>query len=471
MIRIILTINYLTLKNLKSNRMRNIYLFITLIYSISFAQENNLELLYQWSDETISGDNWVGNIYNEVWGFTQNGHEFAVIGSTEGMHIIDVTDPVNSYLVVSIEGGSTSPSVVHRDFHTYNGYLYAVADEENESTLQIVDLNNLPNSVEVIYDSNDIITRSHNIFIDEENEIMYTCGGKINGQSNYLSLISLEDPTNPIFITNYNTHGYVHDIYVKNNIGYLNCGSNGFHIVDFSDSSNPQTMGSLTDYPFKGYNHSGWLTEDGNTYVLADENHGYRMKVCDVSNPSDIEIYTNLLLSDVGEENDESIAHNLIIKNNLLYVSHYHDGLWIWDISNPDNPTYVASYDTYPEDGHSSYRGAWGVYPLLPSGNILVSDMQSGLFVFAPPTENNTKISERVHSILYPNPFSNIINIETSSNTTKTVEIYNIKGKQVFNKTSNEKRISITLESYKTGIYFLKIHDTFNSSEHKIVKY
>ena len=151
--------------------MKKYYLLATSIFIqlLSFGQENNLELLYQWTDdgtvlnvEPDPGDNWVG-IYNEVWGFVQNGHEFAVIGSTQGTHIFDVTDPVNSYLVASINGASTSPSVVHRDFHTYNGYLYAVADEMNSNTLQIIDIGDLPNSTSVVYDTNDMITR-HIIF-------------------------------------------------------------------------------------------------------------------------------------------------------------------------------------------------------------------------------------------------------------------------------------------------------------------
>ena len=255
-----------------------------------------------------------------VWGFVQNGHEFAVIGSTQGTHIFDVTDPVNSYLVASINGASTSPSIVHRDFHTYNGHLYAVADEMNSSTLQIIDISNLPNSYNVVYDSNDIITRSHNIFIDEANGILYTCGGKVTGvgtppyYTNFLSLLSLENPAEPVFLTEFNSCGYVHDIYVVDNIGYLNCAENGFYIVDFSNYNNPQILGSLTNYEYQGYNHSGWLSEDGNTYVFADENHGYRMKVCDVSNPSEIDVQSTLL-SDVDIN---SIPHNIIIKDDLL---------------------------------------------------------------------------------------------------------------------------------------------------------
>lgn len=447
---------------------KSYFLFIfSFIFFNSFGQQNNLELLYQWSDETgISGDNWVGNIYNEIWGFVQNDHEFAVIGTTQGTHIFDVTEPVNSYLVASIDGGSTSPDVVHRDFDDYNGYLYAVADEMNSSTLQIMDLSNLPNSINVVYDSNDIITRAHNIFIDKDAGLMYVCGGKVYGNNNYLCIISLENPENPTFITNFNTHGYVHDIYVENNIGYLNCGNNGLHIVDFSDLNNPETLGSLTDYPYQGYNHSGWLTEDGNTYVFADENHGYKMKICDISNPSEINI-TTTLLSDVYEN---SIPHNLIIKNNLLYVSHYYDGLWIWDISNPEDPTYVASYDTYPGNNGTSYKGAWGVYPLLPSGIILVSDMQSGLFIFE-LEESSSNIREEMRGNIFPNPFDHHINIKSVSSNQKTINIYDVFGKKIISKQTTEKDIRLTLSELSKGIYIVQMHSETETFEKRIIKY
>ena len=85
---------------MKKNYLFTICLFMSFLI---FGQTNNLELLYQWVDdgtvltaEEDPGDNWVGNIYNEVWGFVQNDHEFAVIGTTQGTHIFDVTDPINS---------------------------------------------------------------------------------------------------------------------------------------------------------------------------------------------------------------------------------------------------------------------------------------------------------------------------------------------------------------------------------------
>ena len=78
--------------------MKKIYfILITLICSITYVNaQDGLELLFQWSDESISDDNWVGCKYNEVWGIAQNGHEFAIIGSTQGTHIFDITNPENS---------------------------------------------------------------------------------------------------------------------------------------------------------------------------------------------------------------------------------------------------------------------------------------------------------------------------------------------------------------------------------------
>jgi hypothetical protein len=52
----------------------------------------------------------------------------------------------------------------------------------------------------------------------------------------------------------------------------------------------------------------------------------------------------------------------------------------ITDVSRPQNPIEVGKYDTYPGAG-SGQNGCWGVYPYLPSGNLVVSDIQNGLYV------------------------------------------------------------------------------------------
>ena len=445
--------------------MKKIYIAgIIFLQTFLLNAQSSLDVLFTWSDESISDENWVGNTYNEIWGVAQNGHEFAIIGSTQGTHIFDITNPEDGFLAAYIQGADDSPAIVHRDFHDYEGYLYAVADE-GESTLQIIDISQLPNSFNVVYDSDEYIKRAHNIFIDTQNAIMYVCGGRVLNEWNELAFFSLEEPQNPVFLGKYDDVGYIHDIYVENNIGYLNAGDNGLFIVDFSNLENPTILGSLTDYPDKGYNHSGWLNNSGSTYIFADENHGYEMKICDVTNPNEIIINTTFL----SGVDSNSMAHNLIIKDNYVYVSHYHDGLWVWDISNPSNPVVVGSFDTYLPEDHDSYRGAWGVYPLLPSGNILVSDMQSGLFVLSPIENNNSDISENTNdNFIFPNPFTNQFKIQKNNANPIDLKIYDLNGKLLFSeKILDNNTVQPNLTK---GIYFLEIKSKEKLITEKIVR-
>ncbi len=47
--------------------------------------------------------------------------------------------------------------------------------------------------------------------------------------------------------------------------------------------------------------------------------------------------------------------------------------------------TQVAHFDIYPSSNSNSYNGAWSSYPYLPSGNIIVSGIEQGLFVLQSP--------------------------------------------------------------------------------------
>lgn len=73
-------------------------------------------------------------------------------------------------------------------------------------------------------------------------------------------------------------------------------------------------------------------------------------------------------------------------QDNFLYISYYSKGLRILDVLDPENPIEVAYYDTpgqITDETDPTHAGSWGVYPYLPSGNILLSD-RDGLRVFQP---------------------------------------------------------------------------------------
>ena len=322
---------------------------------------DNIYLLFNWSDSTLP-INSLGGSYTDVYGVAINGREYAVIGSTMGTHIIDVTIPTQCLEVAFVPGTFQGSGVTHRDFFSMDNYLYGVCDQ-GSSTLQIIDLTNLPNSVSLVYNSDSLISTSHNMFIDTINKKLYSTNGTV---------LDISNPIYPAFL--FNMGFSCHDLYVENDTGYFNCTSNGLKVYEMTTNT-PQYLGGLTSYPDQGTNHSGW--KEDNTYVFADENHGLSLKVIDVSDLSNLSV-TALFNSGVDAN---SIAHNLIIRDDFVYVSYYHDGLQIFDISDPYNPIKAGYYDTYLPNNHNGYAGNWGVDPQLPSGIILVSDVQSGLFV------------------------------------------------------------------------------------------
>ncbi len=356
--------------------MRKIFFFFAVTFILVDIQaQQKATLLFNWQDTNLVGSWTYNNTYNECWGVVVNEREIAIIGSTAGTHFFDVTDPENSLQVAFVEGAYTGGGVIHRDYHDFDGYLYIVCDEGSSSTLQIVDITSLPSSVNKVYDSNVLFTTSHNIYIDTSTAKLYACSS-----NSAMDVYSLNTPTNPSLIYSYNA-SQVHDAFVRNDSAYLNCGNAGFKIYDFSNvnqmGDQPTLLGALTSYPDAGYNHSGWLSKDGTIYAMQDENHGYDVKILDVSDFNNISVLSTFN----SGVHPQSMAHNGIIKEDLLYLPYYHDGLRVFDISDPSNPTQISYYETYLCGDHSSYKGAWGVYPYFPSGNIIVSDMQSGLFL------------------------------------------------------------------------------------------
>ena len=189
-------------------------LAIAFILNNTQAQQT-ATLLYNWQDTTLVGSWAYNNTYNECWGLVVNDREFAIIGSTAGTHFFDVTDPINSSEVAFVPGGYTGGGVIHRDYHDFSGYLYIVCDEGSSSTLQIIDITNLPNSVSTIYDSDILFSRAHNIFIDTATAKLYACAS-----NNAMNIYSLIDPTSPVLLMNYNDVGHVHDAYVRNDTAH-----------------------------------------------------------------------------------------------------------------------------------------------------------------------------------------------------------------------------------------------------------
>lgn len=342
------------------------------------AQQIEATVLANWDDESITPA-FFDNPYHDVWGAVVDDVEYGIISSTDGFHFFNLSgDGSNMEPVAFVEGTAQGSNISHRDFKVYQNYLYAVADE-GPSALQVFDMSVLPDNPTMVYESNQFVTRCHNMYIDQDNARLYLVGG--NGFN--LRVLSLEDPENPILLASFPNAQlnipYIHDLYVRDNIGYLNAAFDGLMVVDFNDPSNATVLGTMTNYIQQGYNHSGWLSDDGNYYYMCDETHGTDIKIVDVSDFTDISVVSTMNAASTQNQ----IVHNVYLQGNLLYASYYYDGLQVFDVSNPNYPRRVAYYDTSVVPNTSYFAGAWGVF-VLPSGKSLISDMQNGFYVFEP---------------------------------------------------------------------------------------
>lgn len=339
----------------------------------------NMSLLGNWMVDTLPTRS--GITYNDVWGYTDcNGREYAIIGSIQRVHFIDVTDPENPSEIASFEGGGGN---VWRDFKVYRDRAYAVSDNADEG-MMIFDLSALPDTIIKTNQTIEFFVDAHNIFIDELHGRLHVSG---TDEQDYIIFDLTNDPDNPVLLGRgvLPGGGYHHDAYIRDNIGYLSQEFRGYFIWDFSDPTAPEFLASV---PTGGYNHSSWVTEDGQYAIYAEEvPSGRPLGVVDLTNldNNDISIVETFKFPLEAPVDSMNRPHNPFIRGKYLFVSYYQDGIQIFDIEDPENPKQIAFWDTFENTNYPSrlFDGTWGTYPFLPSGNILVSDIDRGLLIFS----------------------------------------------------------------------------------------
>jgi choice-of-anchor B domain-containing protein len=349
---------------------------------------------------------------SEIWGFVDadDDREYAILGHRNGTAIYDVTVPGTPVMVGNIPG---NPSLwrevkalqVRQGDGTHRAYAY-VSTEAPGGGLQIIDLSNLPASVSLantisdfssshtLYVSN--IDYATNIALPGRQPFLYIAGANIGGGA--YRIYDLTNPIVPVQVTAPpQGTGYMHDstsmLITDNRTTQCANAHNPCEVLvdfnettvdlwDVTDKSAPVRLSS-TGYGNARYTHSGWPTTDNRFIIVHDEldelqlsinTHIYTLDVGDLRTPSLVTSYTGA---------NTSTDHNGYTVGDRYYVSHYKRGLVIFDLTNPRALTEVGSFDTYlsPSANSAGTDGAWGVYPFLPSGTLLVSDIENGMFL------------------------------------------------------------------------------------------
>lgn len=122
----------------------------------------------------------------------------------------------------------------------------------------------------------------------------------------------------------------------------------------------------------------------------------------------------------------------------------------------------IAFFDTYPTSNSNQFNGAWSNYPYFASGNIIISDIERGLFIVRKnATLASTEFETKTFKI-YPNPAKNNFSIQSNIEI-QNIELYNSIGQMV---KKFAQRTTYDISDLSKGIYFVRIN---NANTKKII--
>ncbi|MFO0840577.1 MAG: choice-of-anchor B family protein [Phycisphaerae bacterium] len=327
---------------------------------------------------------------NSCFGYVSpSGREYAIIGLSTGTGFVEVTNPGNAQIVAQVAG----PNSLWRDMKVYQNYCYSVSEGGNG--IQVIDMSQIDSGIVTLVREVTVggtTTATHTLAADIDSGFLYRCGGGSNG----LRIYSLATPSNPTFVSSW-TLRYVHEAqivtytsgpYAGRQIAFCCTGDNGgfnntgLEILDVTNKASIVAM-SRTFWSNPGYSHQIWLTPDRQNAYLNDEldeqNFGLPTRtltfaVSNLTTPTITGDWTN---------GNTAIGHNLYTLGNYIFEANYRSGLHVFDTSGSRNaPVEIAYFDTWPQDNLPQFNGLWNNYPYLPSGTIIGSDIEKGLFVW-----------------------------------------------------------------------------------------
>ncbi len=424
-----------------------------------------------------------GRLYSGCWGWYQQNKnkEYAICGASNGTYFMDITNPVTPTVCAYVPG---KLACTWREMKTYKNYCYIISDDSKPNKFQIVDMQYLPDSVHIVHNGTTYFERGHTIWIDQDKMyiglVTYTAG------FSPMNVYSLATPSVPVLLRelaadiNSSIITEVHDMYVRNDTIYASAGWQGLFILKFNSLTNNFTqLGSYSGYGGAAYNHSSSLSKNGKHLIFCDEvPNSLPMHFVNVQNFGNIQPLQSF------KPHPLTTPHNpYMIGNDFAVVACYQDGLYIYDVSQPDNVSVAGYFDTFHQGGvnvgdyfGAAYRGTWGAYPYLPSKIIIAQDMQNGVFLldatkaFSNRTAIHTNEQEDQNITIYPNPAANFLYVKSHNPEPSLITIENLLGQIVFQekrdpKTHNE----IDISSLDEGSYIVSIYSNKKTIIKKLI--
>lgn len=429
---------------------------------------NNIDLISNMTKTQLGG--LLNSEFNDIWGWTDplNNNEYAIIGLTSHTAFVNITNPTSPLYLGKLPTASSNS--IWRDMKVYNNHVFIVSEASNHG-MQVFNLTRLRNittpqtfTMDAHYTG---FGNCHNIAINEATGFAYAIGtGTYNGGPH---IINIQNPTSPVLAGGYSAQNYCHDAHIviyngpdTQHVGkeiFFGANEDKVVVVDVSNKSNPILLSTFT-YSNTSYTHQGWLTDDHKYFMVGDEldesNFGFNTKTI-LIDMTDLDLP---VLKSNYFGTTPAIDHNGYTKGNEFYLANYRAGLRLMDITNINSGTMteIGYFDTYPTSNSNSFNGAWSVYPYFASGNIIISDIERGLFIVRKGGAlSNQSFNQQTFS-LFPNPSKEFSKI-TSNEIINSVAIFNNLGQKVksFQKI-NSNDFEINTAQFTSGLYLIVVN-------------
>ena len=155
-------------------------------------------------------------------------------------------------------------------------------------------------------------------------------GGNViaaSGNTSGLLLVDISDPALPQYASELDVSWMMMDIAAQGDYAYT--GSNGFRVFDMSDPAYPVQV---------GYNETdGAIARISDTlavYIPSSMGSGNKVNIMDVSDPADPQ--------KLGHYSPPVMTNDLVLKDHYAYVACWWDGFRVVDFSDPNSPVLVS---------------------------------------------------------------------------------------------------------------------------------
>jgi hypothetical protein len=226
----------------------------------------------------------------------------AYVLSDSGLDIYNIADPKNANRL----GYYYADGYLGHSIALYNNYVFAAADNQG---LIIIDVNDPSNPSLANTISS---TRPAAVYI--HTNMLF-----VANWNNDFEIYNLTNTPSITEVTRFEGEGFSY-VYAKDDLSFGFANNGSLLILDISDPEKIEIRSQIDDEELR------CITIDGNLWYAGGSNG---IKVFNSSN------ITNPVLVSHFTETEESSITNLMILNSILYVSDYHLGFRVFNVSNP----------------------------------------------------------------------------------------------------------------------------------------